>query len=269
MWLLVYIPAVMGILRYRRLSYWRWVGAIFTWQWAATFLFAAFGSLEEPERDGLVIRAVRRATDDGPMVALVGVVFLIVFWGGIAYFTRRLYGDAKTPALGLASVKPATKARKGLELLGLTAVIGWLLYSSIDAMNAPSPRDDAPDLTAEAVVDREVAAVKAAAPIKVDEFTTMTGAEREGRTLILDYRFSPTDQVSREHFEQTIRTGLLAQECADELLQELLRTGASVRYRYSLRNEEPVVLDLTTETCQSVPTVGTAVLPQNGSSNGR
>ena len=136
-------------------------------------------------------------------------------------------------------------------------------------MNAPSPRDDAPDLTAEAVVDREVAAVKAAAPIKVDEFTTMTGAEREGRTLILDYRFSPTDQVSREHFEQTIRTGLLAQECADELLQELLRTGASVRYRYSLRNEEPVVLDLTTETCQSVPTVGAAVVPQNGSSNGR
>ncbi len=269
MWLLVYIPAVMGILRYRRLSYWRWVGAIFIWQSAAMFLFAAFGSLEEPERDGLIIRAVRQATNDGPMVALVGVAFLIVFWGGIIYFVRRLYGDAKAPALGLASVKPATKTRKGLELLGLTAVMGWLLYSNINAMNAPSPRGDAADLTAEAVIDREVAAVKAAAPIKIDELTTMTDARREGSTLVLDYRFSPTDQVSREHFEQTIRTGLLAQACADELLQGLLRTGASARYRYSLRNEEPVVLDLTTEICQSAPTGSAVAAPRVNSSSGR
>lgn len=268
MWLLVYIPAVMGILRYRRLSYWRWVGAIFIWQTAATFLFAAFGSLEEPERDGLIIRAVRQATDDGPMVALVGVAFLIVFWGGIAYFVRQLYADAKTPALGLATVKPVTKARKGLELLGLTCVIGWLLYSNINAMNAPSPRDGAADLTVEAVVDREVAAVKAAAPIRVDAITTMTDARREERTLILDYRLSPPDPISREHLEQTVRTSLLAQACAEDRLQDLLRTGASARYRYSLRDEEPVVLDLTAEICGSVPAGSAAVAPQNNASNG-
>ena len=269
MWLLVYIPAVMGILRYRRLSYWRWVGAIFLWQSAATFLFAAFGSLEEPERDGLIIRAIRQATDDGPMVALVGVTFLIVFWGGIIYFVRRLYVDAKSPASGPAAVAPASKLRKGAELVALTAVMGWLLYSSIDAMNAPSPREDASALTVEAAIDREVAAVKAAAPMKIDEVTTMTDARREGRTLILEYRVSPTDAVSREQFEDAVRASLLAKACADELLQELLRAGGSARYRYSLRDGEPVILELSAEVCRLAPTPAVATALQNNSTQSR
>ena len=267
MWLLVYIPAVMGILRYRRLSYWRWVGAIFIWQSAAMFLFAAFGSLEEPERDGLIIRAVRQATNDGPMVALVGLAFLIVFWGGIIYFARRLYVDAKSPAL--AAVMPASKVRKGLEFAALTAVMAWLLYSNINAMNAPSPRGESSVLTVEAIIDREVAAVKAAAPMQIDEVTTMTDARREGRTLILDYRFSPADAVSREQLEEAVRTNLLPQACAEEPLQELLRTGGSARYRYSLLNEEPITLELSAEVCRLVPTPASATVPQKNSSISR
>lgn len=267
MWLLVYIPAVMGILRYRRLSYWRWVGAIFIWQSAAMFLFAAFGSLEEPERDGLIIRAVRQATNDGPMVALVGLAFLIVFWGGIIYFARRLYVDAKSPAL--AAVMPASKVRKGLEFAALTAVMAWLLYSSINAMNAPSPRGESSDLTVEAIIDREVAAVKAAAPMQIDEVTTMTDARREGRTLILDYRFSPADAVSREQLEEAVRTNLLPQACAEEPLQELLRAGGSARYRYSLLNEEPITLELSAEVCRLIPTPASATVPQKNSSISR
>lgn len=269
MWLLVYIPAVMGILRYRRLSYWRWVGAIFVWQSAAMFLFAAFGSLEEPERDGLIIRAVRQATNDGPMVALVGLAFLIVFWGGIIYFARRLYVDAKSPALGLTAVMPATKLRKGLELTVLTAVMAWLLYSNINAMNAPSPRSEPTDLTVEAIIDREVAAVKAAAPMQIDEVTTMTDAQREGRTLILDYRFSPKDAVSREQLKDAVRTNLMPQACAEEPLQDLLRAGGSARYRYSLHNEEPIILDLSAEVCRLVPTPAAATVPQKNSSISR
>lgn len=38
MWLLVYAPAILGVLRYRRWSYWRWVVAMLLWQAAAQFL---------------------------------------------------------------------------------------------------------------------------------------------------------------------------------------------------------------------------------------
>ena len=69
MWLLVYAPAILGVLRYRRWSYWRWVVAMLLWQAAAQFLFASGGTLDHPTGDGLISRAIRQATDDGPATA--------------------------------------------------------------------------------------------------------------------------------------------------------------------------------------------------------
>ncbi len=262
MWLLVYVPAVLGILRYRRLSYWRWVGAMAFWQSAAQFLFAAFGSLERPERDGLVIRAVRQATNDGPAVAIVGLVFIVVFWGGIIYFLRQLFKDARQPAAGVSGVKPATWPRKAAELTALTLAIGVLFYLNFSATRVPAQAEPAPE-TVEAIIERELVALNASGPKRLDDITVLTHYTREGDVLVIHYRVSPPEELAtRAAFEAAVREQHLPPMCAEASMQQLLQTGAKTRLRYTIPNEAPVNLDLSTAICGALP-------PQNSSSISR
>jgi hypothetical protein len=228
---------VLGILRYRRLSYWRWVGAMVLWQTAAQFLFASFGSLEHPERDGLVIRAVRQATDDGPAVAIVGLVFIVVFWGGTIYFLRQFFKDARQPAAGVYGVKPATWPRKAAELTALTLAIGALFYLNFSAARAPAQAEPAPE-TVEAIIDREVATLNASAPKRLDDITVLTHGTREGEMLVIHYRISPPKELAtRAAFEAAVREQHLPPMCAETSMQQLLQTGAKARLRYTIPNE--------------------------------
>ena len=126
MWLLVYAPAILGVLRYRRWSYWRWVVALLLWQAAAQFLFASHGTLDDPTGDGLISRAIRQATDNGPAFAAYGVAFQVLFYGGVVYFVRQLYRDARS-----GRQQTASRPRKTLEIVALTAITGALLYTSL------------------------------------------------------------------------------------------------------------------------------------------
>lgn len=90
MWLLVYIPAIAGIWRYRFWGFWKWVVAMFLWQSVADFLFAASGTLDQPQGDGLITGMVRRATNDGAEVGLLGVGFWIVFLIGVVLIVSQM-----------------------------------------------------------------------------------------------------------------------------------------------------------------------------------
>ena len=246
MWLLVFIPAVLGILRYRYISYWRWVGAMWLWQAAATYLFASYGSLAEPERDGLISRAIRQATDDGPLFGLYGIVFLVVFYGGVAYLVRRLYVEAKPSNEG--AIAHASKGRKAIELTALTVVTGGLLYSNLASMLAPSA--DAPAaMSVEAVIDNEIAATASMLPIKVDEVTILTSARREQQMLVLNHEITKPAK-SRDVMLAFLQSELPVEACANAGVRKILQSGGSVSYRYRFIDDaEPVAFDLTAALC--------------------
>ncbi|MBP6879140.1 MAG: hypothetical protein KBC34_14040 [Phenylobacterium sp.] len=247
MWLLVFIPAVLGILKYRYQKYWRWVGAMWLWHAAATYLFASYGSLAEPERDGLISRAIRQATDDGPLFGLYGIVFLVVFYGGVAYFVRRLYVEAAPSNHG--AIAHAPKGRKAIELTALTLVTGGLLYSNIASMLAPSA--DAPTaVSVEAVIDNEIAATASMLPLKVDETTILTSARREQQMLVLNHEITKPAQ-SRDVMLAFLQSQLPVEACANAGVREILQSGGSVSYRYRFIDDvEPVAFDLTAALCR-------------------
>ncbi len=236
MWLLVYIPAVLGILRYRHWLYWRWVLAILVWQNLADFLFAAHGSLKAPEGDGLIMRAMRQATNDGPELAIFAIVFLPIFWGGMIYFIRQLYVAAKAPNLGLSAVRPVPSIRKLLELLGLTAAAAVLVYNSLTALtHARAPKASAPiEESIEIMIAREVASANTKAPTKLDEVTTFLRASQSGRMIVFDFEVEsggvPVSQIQAE-----LQARNIDEMCAAPDMRAWVRAGAIVRYRYTLR----------------------------------
>ncbi|MBB3891138.1 hypothetical protein GGQ61_001855 [Phenylobacterium haematophilum] len=263
MWLLVYAPAILGVLRYRRWSYWRWVVAMLLWQAAAQFLFASGGTLDHPTGDGLISRAIRQATDDGPAFAAYGVAFLVLFYGGVVYFVRQLYRDAHA-----GREEAASGPRKSLEIVALTAVTGVLLYTSLPFLHEgdASNSADGPQ-TVEAALDAAVAEAKPGLPLKLDDVTTWTDVSRERQTMVFDYAIN-AENVSRDAAAEYIRSDVVDAACAHPANQAILRTGASIRFRYRLASGgEPLSHDLTADLCSEAATRNPA--PQKNSSISR
>ncbi|CAN7536045.1 hypothetical protein LJR164_003778 [Phenylobacterium sp. LjRoot164] len=247
MWLLVYVPAIFGILRYRRWSYWRWVVAMLIWQAAAQFLFASHGTLDDPTGDGLISRAIRQATDNGPALAAYGVAFLVLFYGGVVYLVRQLYRDARS-----GRQETASKPRKSLEIVALTAVIGALLYTSLPFLWGDDALEGAGNpQTVEAILDTAVAQVKPELPVKLDDVTTLTNVSREARTIVFDYLINIAD-LSRDAVAEYIRSDVVGTMCAHPTNQKLLQAGATIRLRYSLASGgAPLIHDLTADLCKA------------------
>lgn len=245
MWLLVYGPAVLGVLRYRRWSYWRWVCALLVWQAAAQYLFSGGGTLEAPAGDGLVSRLVRRATDDGPAFALYAIGSVVIFYGGVAYFVRQLYLDARS-----GHGAPAATPRKALEIVVLTLACSALLYSTFTARRTVEAQTAPPsERSLEAELDKAIIEVNKRTPLKLDDVTILTGASREGRTILYDYAISVT--APRQEISDYLRSGVAVQGCASKENQAMLQAGATIRYRYRLASGgEPLSLDITTDLCR-------------------
>lgn len=268
MGLLVYIPAVLGILRYRFWAYWRWVVALFIWLTAIPFLFDGHGSLERPEGDGVVTQMLRRITNDGPLMALEGFLVMVVFWGVAIYLVRKLY--AEVAAASPSAIRPVTNLRKGMELLPVTVAFGLSIYSTMLALDGlgggrPALASGA-DMDVEAAIDQEVALTNASAPLKLDDITTLTRAMRDGRTMIVDHKISsPT--VPRAALESYLQESKLAEVCAMEDARRLLLGGGSIRYRYVLpTGGAPVEFGVKPGDCAQSEA---AAQPQNNSSISR
>ncbi|WP_312160501.1 hypothetical protein [Phenylobacterium sp.] len=261
MWLLVFVPALLGILRYRYAAYWRWVVAMWLWQAAAAYLFASYGSLAQPERDGLISRAIRQATDDGPLFALYGIVFLVAFYGGVAYFIRRLYVEAKS--FNHEGIAHASRRRKATELTALTLVTGALLYSNFASLRAANV--DAPsDASVEARIDDEIAMVASMVPARLDDITILTGARREQKTLVLDYEVT-TPALTRDTTTAYLINEKPAEACANTNIRNIVQNGGVIRYRYKLAaGGDPAAFELTAAHCAALDAA-----PQKNSSISR
>ncbi|MES2897797.1 MAG: hypothetical protein V4759_17365 [Pseudomonadota bacterium] len=225
MWLLAYGPAILGVLFYRRWEFWRWVVAMFAWQAAAAFLFASYGTPDNPEGDGLIIRAIIQATNNGPEVAAVGVVFLVAFYVGVVILLNGMRIAATAPRLDQAETKAASRGRKAVELVGLTLLLAVMIYLS------PREAPPMPQLSSDegAVLDEIAATLNADLPKKLDDVTTLAGVSRSGATLIYDYKIAQP-RPTAEAFAEDFRAVLAPEICKAQ--KRTLANGFSYRYRY-------------------------------------
>ncbi|UTP40343.1 hypothetical protein M9M90_03965 [Phenylobacterium sp. LH3H17] len=245
MWLLAYGPAILGVLCYRRWEFWRWVVAMFAWQAAAAFLFASHGTPDHPEGDGLIIRAIIRATNNGPEVAAVGVVFLVAFYVGVVILVNAMRRAASAPRLDDGETGNASNGRKGLELVGLTLLLLAMIYLS--------PREAPPTLQLKseegAVLDEITATLNADLPKKLDDVTTLVGVSRSGTTLIYDYKVNQP-RPTAEAFADDFRAVLAPEVCKAQ--KHTLASGFSYRYRYVFSGN-PQPLDFLVDRAECAP----------------
>lgn len=226
MWLFAYGPAVLGVLFYRRWAFWRWVVVMFAWQAAAAFLFAAHGTPDHPQGDGLIFAAMRRATNDGPELALFGTVFLVVFYGGAAIFLNAMRLAARTPRLSEGEDAEVSKGRKALELAGLTVALFAMFFLSPRQARPEPPRTSA---ELGAMLDEVATTLNADLPKPLDEMTTLVSVSRTGLTLTYDYKIAlprPEPEIFADAFRQEKAPDIC------RVQRRGLSAGLSYRYRY-------------------------------------
>lgn len=244
MGLLFYVPAVFGILRHRHWPYWRWVIAMLVWVNVMWLLFADGGLITEPlEQAGHSI-----------VIGILALPMLLLIWGGIFFIVRRLYVEAKATGLGPALVKPVSGLRKGAELTALTLACGLALYLNVIAI-FPSKDAEAgaqSSASVEARIDRVVATMAPNLPMKLDDITTIVGASRDGRLMVIDHEIS-SPEVSREVVEPYLREQKPAEACAISDIRKSLADGISYRYRYKLAaGGAPIEMTLTATDCTAI-----------------
>lgn len=242
MWLLAYGPAVLGVLFYRRWTFWRWVAAMFAWQGAAAFLFAGYGTPDHPEGNGLIIRAIDSATGNGPESALVGVGFLVAFYIGVAIFLNGMRLAASAPRLEDVETPKASKGRKAGELIGLTLLLLAMLYLS--PKKAPPSRSSA-DLGV--MLDEVTATLNADLPKKLDDVTTLVRVSRSGLTMTYDYNIS-VPRPADDDFVKDFRAVKAPEIC--EVQRRGLAEGLNYQYRYVFSSDaRPLAFTVDQATC--------------------
>lgn len=90
----------------RTVLFWRyWLGALVI-HFGIGVLCGGGGTLEDPAGDGPITRVVRRAADDGPMVAAYGLAVVVIGWAVPTVLVLRGLRASKRPRAGVAPLDP-------------------------------------------------------------------------------------------------------------------------------------------------------------------
>lgn len=261
--LIIFVAAMLGIFRFRSLSYWKWVGFIFLWMFGAQFLFAGGGTLENPTGDGLISHQIRIATNDGPGMGLFAIVFIIAYWGGAILMIRKAYvaGKRFEEKQGIEAIEPVAAARKLAEAFGLTLIAGIYIYIAF-VLPRQSAEETTPTVTENASpgngspdpIARELLAtaeqMNREGPKKLNPNTTLESVSAEGRTLTYHYKLLRRDG-SDESLRAFVLKNTVSSVCKDgDMLRGMKDYGIAYRYKYLLPNAStPVTVDATYSEC--------------------
>lgn len=249
--LIVIVAAMLGIWRYRSAEYFKWVSIAAVWMFFAGLLFYADGTLEDPSGDGFITHQVRVATNDGPMMGLFAIVFLVAYYGGLIFFVTRMVKAARAIreadefALADENFVPADKSgRKVLETVALLAISAlWIWFAFVRpaqdrsaAMDVVVQQQDDPfpqptGLTVEQEVMGAAAEINASLPQKLDNVTTLERATASGTTLTYHYRIEATS-ADRDKLLTFIRSKVVPQACTGPLRPHMRDKGVSYTYSY-------------------------------------
>jgi len=95
----VAIVVILGFATRQPLRYWRYAAAAVAVQLLTGFLLAGGGTLEDPSGDGLITAWIRRATNDGPQMTLLGLGVIALGWGVPIWLLVRGYERKRSPEL--------------------------------------------------------------------------------------------------------------------------------------------------------------------------
>jgi hypothetical protein len=255
-WLFV-LPALFGIWKYRYWAYWKPVLWILGVLQLTALLFSASGDYPDIRGDGLVTAWLRWSSQGGAEVLYAAIGFI----GAVAlclWLLRGVHQATLPPNPGPIASKKTPTTQKALETFGLIA--GTLALSfAVGAVNNIWPQLIAPELyedNAEAsprrpTIEQEIEAaarvVRLDLPKRLDDATTMTGVDAEGRTLVYHYSVSVElgERELRDFFNQT----LLPPACAEPDMTAAMRDGASFAYSYTTSSGRQQRLTLDTASC--------------------
>ncbi len=97
------IVIILGLATRQPRRYWAYAAAAVAVQLLTGFLFAGGGTLEDPTGDGLITAWIRRATNDGPQMGLVGLGVIALAWGVPIWLVARGYQKKRSSASPPAS----------------------------------------------------------------------------------------------------------------------------------------------------------------------
>lgn len=249
--LIVIVAALLGIWRYRSAEYFKWVGIATVWMFLGGVLFYAGGTLEDPSGDGIITHQVRVATNDGPMMGLFAIVFLIAYWGGLIFFISRMVNAAKSvresDVLAVAEKDYESSDSTGRKMLETGAILAlsavWIWFAFVrpaqdrwEVMDAVVQQENEPlpspsGLTVEQEVMGAAAEVNASLPQKLDDVTTLVKATASERTLTYHYQIEATSAV-RDRLLTFIRSNVVPQSCTGPLRPHMRDKGVSYTYSY-------------------------------------
>jgi hypothetical protein len=92
------IVVILGLVTRQPRRYWAYAGAAVGVQLLTGFLFAGGGTLEDPTGDGLITASIRRATNDGPQMGILGLGVIALAWGVPIWLVARGYQRKRSPA---------------------------------------------------------------------------------------------------------------------------------------------------------------------------
>lgn len=270
--LIVIVAALLGIWRYRSTEYFKWVAIAAVWMFAAGILFQAGGTLSDPSGDGIITHQVRIATEDGPMMGIFAIGFLVAYYGGLIFFITRMVKAARTvrdaPSLSEwdESIEPDPQTtRKVLETAGLLALsAAWVWFAFIQPMQRHDQAMDAAiasqtrplpsptGLTIEQELLGAAAEINANAPQRLDEVTTLERATVKGREFTYHYTIEAS-AAERDNLLSFIRTNVVPQACTGSMRDDMRTHGVSYTYSYVGTDfETPIELTVDDAMCLSL-----------------
>ena len=105
------IAICYGILFYRTRYYWRLVGYAYAFVCLVDVLFRG------TETPGLITGIVIKATNDGPEVATMGIIVLVLTYGSLFVFYKKIKKVITDIRTNKINTQKVSKTRKIIELL--------------------------------------------------------------------------------------------------------------------------------------------------------
>lgn len=87
---------ILGLVTNQPQKYWIYSFIAVLTQFVLGYLLAGGGTLENPQGDGVVTHLVRQMVDDGPLMALWGIVVIVIVWGVPLFIVTRGYTKKTT-----------------------------------------------------------------------------------------------------------------------------------------------------------------------------
>ncbi|NCA28419.1 MAG: hypothetical protein EBS92_04000 [Proteobacteria bacterium] len=244
MFIILLIAVFAGVFLYRAGSYWKWIAYAYAVSICVTFLFAGGGTIENPVGDGLITYLVRKATNDGYQMALLGLLVIIIGYGGLIFCLRNAIKVTKDIKAKKISVEKISKTRGAIEfaLLAIFLILNQVIATKdpINPENFFRPSNTNNEPTAESYNPSVEEQVRLAGidtnkglPQKIDDATTLEKITTDGRNMTYHYILSKN--LDKEKIKNFILPNIIKGQCGNTDTRKLIsENNLSYTYSYNL-----------------------------------